>query len=243
MPDWSAPALRTESAADALYTWHRALAQQPLPAAAGAKIGDGGVHAGTAATFFEGVLGLPGDVLLLLYSASDAGAGGPHSGLSSAWAELAHALAGHDGGDRLSFAVLARDVNDLPIALSPALPDETVAEVLVFAKDAHDSPTALFGGNGPPAAKTGDTSVEGTALAFKMEVVRQLVMRARDKSYGQLASTLLGNARPQQWQHDVQILNAVLGMTELVLMVVVCDGTILRGPDAVDGLTRRAQQS
>ena len=86
------------------------LCQQPLRALAGTSVGGGGsfefhrppppagttsgrVTVVTASDFFDTVIALDGDVLLLLYSADDA----VHAGVPAAWDEFAGLMAVKDG--------------------------------------------------------------------------------------------------------------------------------------------------
>ena len=172
--EWHPPALMSETPIEAAASW-------------GLAVGSGGasdaVKVATAENFFEQIVDLDGDVLLLLYDASTgSGAESKHSDIAPAWEKLAAALRSENeetDADPLHFAAISTNSNDVPVQLPIQIGSDP--EVFWFGGTSKDMAEPLFGGTGPP--HDGDE--------FQQEVARTLVMRGRDKTFATAANSML----------------------------------------------------
>ncbi len=186
VPAYKAPALRSQSESDAQTSWHLA---------AGSSRG-GAVQLVTALTFFDKIVDREGDVLVLLYGGmTDGDEDGPgvqqqlQSELARAWDELANELYVADQeseADILTLAALSLGGNDIPIAMTSdySATQTNDVEVVWFGATTKDLPEALLGGGTgepPPSNPT----------EFKQEMVRQVLMRSREKTYATRVNGLL----------------------------------------------------
>lgn len=171
VPAYKEPALRSQSESEAQTSWHLA---------AGSSRGDA-VELATALSFFDKIVDREGDVLLLLYS--------KQAELARAWDELANELyvkEQESEADMLTLAALSLDDNDIPIAMTSdySATQAGDVEVIWFGATTKDLPEALLGGG------TGEPPPSNPA-EFKQEMVRQIVMRSRDKTYATRVNGLL----------------------------------------------------
>lgn len=183
VPAYKEPALRSQSVSDAQTSWHLA---------AGSSRGDA-VELATALTFFDKIIDREGDVLLLLYGDTTGGDEGAPAGqqqlqseLVQAWDELANELYAADQeseADMLTLAALSLGGNDIPIAMTSDY-SATQVEVVWFGETTKDLPEALLGGGTgePPPSNPNE---------FKQEIVRQVLMRSREKTYATRVNGLL----------------------------------------------------
>lgn len=207
VPAYKEPALRSQSEAEAQTSWHLGVGAAAVSQDGGSVPQGNAVQLATALNFFDKVIGTEGDVLLLLYSGvaehvDDKAAGAQlqaAGGLIRAWDELANELnvandaAGSSSdADGLTLAALSLDSNDLPIATTtgyaPTDNDNgngASVEVIWFGATSKDLPEALLGG------ATAGEAPPSSANEFKQEMVRQMVMRSREKSYATRVNGLL----------------------------------------------------